>query len=54
MLRCGIFRSGGVPRANHALMHTFSGVSYTYSVGIALLVHYLWLWKAASIERAEG
>ena len=40
MLRVGIYRPVGVPRADYALMHAFTGVDlYTNGVGITLSVY---------------
>ena len=40
MLRVGIYRPVGVPRADYALTHAFTGVNYIPTAGITLLVYY--------------
>ena len=55
MLRVGIFRPVGVPRANYALTHAFRGVNYIPTAWVSLCsVHYHRLWKASNRERAEA
>ena len=40
----------GVPRANHALTHTFSGIQHTFGVGIYLTFYGLGCGRPQAME----